>query len=225
MTVWLVKASARVVTPHATWWSTPSTSISRRSSSVTAQVGWVSFIWKMAKSGNAAQSPAMPAGVALKRAITSCRDADTKKYCCFRRSNLPSSVASLGYRTAEISAALRAAAAASSKRPSLKAARSSSATGWASHRRRLPTVAVRKPGMGTSYAWAMTYTRNLGWVSGSRGGWRRVVGRGPPPPRSPRRPPHPHPHCIPPYSPPRRAPTCRPRPCRKSRRAPSRRRA
>ena len=156
MTVWLVKARAARVMSHARPQARPSPSTSRRISSDTAQVGWVSFIWKMAKDGRASQSPAAPAGVALNRPSTSCRAADTKKYCCFRRSSLPSSVASLGYRTAVISAADRADATASTKRPSLKAARSSSVAGRASHRRRLPTVGVAAPGMGTSYAWAVT---------------------------------------------------------------------
>ena len=36
-----------------------------------------------------------------------CRDADTKKNCCFSRSSLPYSVASLGYSTALMSSAFR----------------------------------------------------------------------------------------------------------------------
>lgn len=156
MTVWLVKARAAFVMAHARSQASPSPSTSSRISSDTAQVGWVSFIWKMAKEGSASHLPAFPSGVALNRPSTSWSEADTKKYCCLRRSSLPSSVASLGYRTAVISAADRADATASTKRPSLKAARSSSDAGRASHRRRLPTVGVAQPGMGTSYAWAVT---------------------------------------------------------------------
>lgn len=41
--------------------------------------------------------------------------------------------------------------------PALKASRSNSVSGSASHRRRLVTVGVRQPGMGLSYATAITW--------------------------------------------------------------------
>lgn len=88
--------------------------------------------------------------------MTSRSVADTKKYCCLRRSSFPPGVESEGYSTEEMASARSFAAMAAEWSPALKAPKSNSLEGMAAHRRRLMVLKVSKPGMGESYAMACT---------------------------------------------------------------------
>jgi hypothetical protein len=74
----------------------------------------------------------------------------TKKYCCFRRSALPSSVWSFGYRTFEMFSESIFSSTARRKSPSLKYLRSKSRVARAAHNLRVFTVLVLCPTMNES---------------------------------------------------------------------------
>mmetsp|Transcript_1165 Transcript_1165/g.3731 ORF Transcript_1165/g.3731 Transcript_1165/m.3731 type:complete len:241 (+) Transcript_1165:2292-3014(+) len=157
ITVWLVYARDFFVISQALLNSSPWTSIKSLISSGTAMVGWVSFIWKQAFSGSFSRSLCF----SKKRARVSWSEAATKKYCCFKRSSFPSSVASLGYRTATISSAFLLLRTALSYSPALNASRSNSSMGSQSHSLRFDVVVVRYPGIGTSQATASTFSAGV----------------------------------------------------------------
>ena len=69
-----------------------------RISSGTAMVGWVSLSWKQFLSAKVSK----PSWWVCQRRRTSCRLAEARKYCCRRRSSLPFSDLSFGYRTSEM---------------------------------------------------------------------------------------------------------------------------
>mmetsp|Transcript_39625 Transcript_39625/g.97060 ORF Transcript_39625/g.97060 Transcript_39625/m.97060 type:complete len:313 (-) Transcript_39625:888-1826(-) len=94
-TVWLVYENVRVVIAHASSHDRPSTSVSRRMSSAMPSDGCVSLSWM----AHMSLSSAIGRPLRLKRRSTSCSVALTKKYCCLRRSSLPSDVLSFGYST------------------------------------------------------------------------------------------------------------------------------
>mmetsp|Transcript_23788 Transcript_23788/g.76437 ORF Transcript_23788/g.76437 Transcript_23788/m.76437 type:complete len:289 (+) Transcript_23788:1096-1962(+) len=84
--VWLVYAKVRCVMAHASSKLMSSPSMSNRISSGTPMDGCVSFSWMAFFSGKLLQSRVRRF---LNRRTMSCSVADTKKYCCFRRSSRP----------------------------------------------------------------------------------------------------------------------------------------
>ena len=99
MTVWLVYATVFFVISHDFSQVKPSSSINKRINSGAANVGCVSFICTHTFSGNFSQS-VLPRSFHL--AKMSCTDAEHNMYCCDKRKDLPSLVASPGYNTAII---------------------------------------------------------------------------------------------------------------------------
>ena len=71
---------------HASSQLSPASSIRMRISSGMTSAGWVSLIWKMFFSWKFITVPQ----VSMCLRTTDCTVAETKKYCCLRRRDLPS---------------------------------------------------------------------------------------------------------------------------------------